>query len=126
MLQFLLFIPANNTCSESGCSHICLLSAVRTEGFTCMCPDGISLGENERECNCKLIYNIIMWNLAPIFRQTSSHKARGRAQYILSNKRLRELTAGWGQILQKSQLLQWFHFFHVCSYCDTNPCTGKW
>ena len=55
MLQFpsLFFLSANNTCSGSGCSHICLLSAARAEGFTCMCPDGYSLGENGRECNCK-------------------------------------------------------------------------
>ena len=55
MLLFpsLFFLSANNTCSGSGCSHICLLSAARTEGFTCMCPDGYSLGENGRECNRK-------------------------------------------------------------------------
>ena len=69
-IQFssLSFISANNTCSGSGCSHICLLSAVRTEGFTCMCPDGFPLGENDKECNRK-----------PILQDSLSNWNRGRA-----------------------------------------------
>lgn len=41
---------ARNDCLERNCSHICLLSASNTNGYTCACPPGLELDENSRDC----------------------------------------------------------------------------
>ena len=46
-------ILGQNPCGEDngGCSHLCLLSAVAADGFTCNCPDDLELEENGRNCS---------------------------------------------------------------------------
>ena len=41
-----------NPCGSNngGCSHLCLLSAVTEEGYSCACPDGVELAANQRDC----------------------------------------------------------------------------
>ena len=38
-----------NPC-PGGCSHLCLLSINDPRGYTCSCPDGMSLAEDQRSC----------------------------------------------------------------------------
>ena len=42
--------PCDAVTSNGGCSHLCLLSSVNTDGFNCACPYGSTLGENGRTC----------------------------------------------------------------------------
>ena len=35
---------------NGGCSHICLLSSVEKSGFSCACPDDLSLDEDAQTC----------------------------------------------------------------------------
>ncbi|OQV14980.1 Low-density lipoprotein receptor-related protein 2 [Hypsibius exemplaris] len=39
-----------NPCENSGCSHMCLLSANATASFTCVCPSGFILAGDKRAC----------------------------------------------------------------------------
>ena len=45
-------ILATSPCGEDngGCSHLCLLSAVDQNGYTCACPDGMDLQSDKRTC----------------------------------------------------------------------------
>ena len=51
--QNVLCILGQNPCAENngGCSHLCLLSAVAADGFTCNCPDDLDLEENGKNCS---------------------------------------------------------------------------
>ena len=53
-------ILGQNPCAENngGCSHLCLLSAVAADGFTCNCPDDLDLEENGK--NCSGTYTVIL------------------------------------------------------------------
>lgn len=42
--------PAPNPCSPPLCSHLCLLSPVGANGFTCACPAGMVLDNTGRNC----------------------------------------------------------------------------
>ena len=46
------FVTGTNPClnSNGGCSHICLLSATNSSGYSCACPDSLVLDENQRDC----------------------------------------------------------------------------
>lgn len=37
-------------CETARCSHLCLLAEPDAGGFSCACPDGMSLGEDQRRC----------------------------------------------------------------------------
>ena len=43
---------APNPCavSNGGCSHLCLLSAVNSSGYSCSCPEDLLLIDNQRDC----------------------------------------------------------------------------
>ncbi len=46
---------ASNPCSvdNGGCEYLCLLSAVAPEGFSCVCPTGVQLASNGKNCKRK-------------------------------------------------------------------------
>ena len=46
---FMLF-TANNSCENSSCTHICLLSGANDEGYVCMCPEGYRLEPDMVTC----------------------------------------------------------------------------
>lgn len=39
-----------NPCANAGCSHLCLLSANSTTGYTCVCSAGFQLGSDQKTC----------------------------------------------------------------------------
>lgn len=43
---------APNPCgtTNGGCSHLCLLSSLAFEGYTCACPEGLTLSADRRTC----------------------------------------------------------------------------
>ena len=43
---------ANNPCQNTngGCSHFCLLSSVDPRGYSCDCPEGMILDDNQLNC----------------------------------------------------------------------------
>ena len=45
------FNPCGTT--NGGCSHFCLLSAVDPRGFSCHCPEGMTLGDDLASCTFK-------------------------------------------------------------------------
>ena len=51
-ISYLLYV-GSNPCAEDngGCSHLCLLSAVAVDGYTCTCPDGLTLDSNGKNCS---------------------------------------------------------------------------
>ena len=54
-LAYFSISTASNPCSTSNgsCSHICVLSAVNIQGYTCLCPNGYTEKENGMNCVCK-------------------------------------------------------------------------
>ena len=57
---FLLFFAVENPCEESGCSHICLLSATSETGYTCSCAQGAGLQNDEKTCGRKTLRNLAL------------------------------------------------------------------
>lgn len=41
-----------NPCSSANgnCSHLCLISSYQSTGYSCSCPEGMSLGNDQRTC----------------------------------------------------------------------------
>ena len=47
----MIFHVGANPCQrDNGCSHICLLSSVEISGFSCACPDDLTLDIDGRTC----------------------------------------------------------------------------
>lgn len=71
VLMMLMFNAATNPCIEnnSTCSHMCLLSAVATAGYTCICPGDYVLSEDQAHCEREYIisYSPIPLKLYIIF-----------------------------------------------------------
>ena len=61
---------AQNPCGSDngGCSHLCLLSAVDPRGFSCDCPDEMTLEEDGQ--NCTIALN---GTTPPLVNQGKSH-----------------------------------------------------
>ena len=59
--SYLLLCVDPNPCAEDsgGCSHLCLLSAVAADGYTCTCPDDSVLDVHGR--NCSGTYKYTVW-----------------------------------------------------------------
>ncbi len=53
---------APNPCAEGngGCEYLCLLSAVAPEGFSCICPTGVQLASNGKNCKRKSLVTILV------------------------------------------------------------------
>ena len=43
-------VPTQCTKSNGGCSHLCLLSSASTKNYTCRCPNGMVLGNDNKSC----------------------------------------------------------------------------
>jgi len=54
-MNFSCLILVANPCVNmtNECSFMCLLSGYSAEGYTCSCPDGMVLAEDERNCICE-------------------------------------------------------------------------
>ncbi len=44
------YSAVTNPCDGHGCSHLCLLSSTATNGYSCACPDGYMLEDDEVTC----------------------------------------------------------------------------
>ena len=53
------FRVASNHCLGNNCSHICLLSSTRPEGYKCACPPGLVLDNNLSDCKGMVCYDPI-------------------------------------------------------------------
>ena len=53
MCQSMLYVPPAgiNTCENNLCAHFCLLSAVGSDGQSCMCRSGFILNEDQFSCS---------------------------------------------------------------------------
>ena len=49
-LGFMNLITGRNLCLDNDCSHLCLLSSARDEGYTCACPIGMELADDGVSC----------------------------------------------------------------------------
>ncbi len=44
-------LAATNPCSgDVGCSFMCLISSQSPDGYNCVCPDGMALARNKKDC----------------------------------------------------------------------------
>ena len=52
-ISYLLLCVGPNPCAENngGCGHLCLLSAVAADDYTCTCPRGLVLDVNGKNCS---------------------------------------------------------------------------
>lgn len=68
----------SNPCeNQVGCSHFCLLSSTSTSRYHCSCPDGMTLSDDEQNCECELLncFKIIthcsnLWAVSPFLLYT--------------------------------------------------------
>ena len=54
---------ASNPCGSNNgnCSHLCLLSAIATSGYTCDCPNGLVLEDDQRSCGrCRVFKSLFL------------------------------------------------------------------
>jgi len=49
----IVVVVANSSClrDNGGCSHLCLLSPSSDEGFSCACPTGVTLSDDNVTCH---------------------------------------------------------------------------
>ena len=58
------FLAGQNPCGSDngGCSHLCLLSAVDPRGFSCDCPDEMTLEEDGQNCTYSRMSDWVLRN----------------------------------------------------------------
>ena len=54
-------ISGVNPCAvnNGGCKHLCLLSAVKREGYSCACQTDINLYPDEKQCDMGELFHVI-------------------------------------------------------------------
>ena len=50
-LQYCCQCTGDNACENNLCEHFCLLSAVGSDGQSCMCQTGYILNEDQMSCD---------------------------------------------------------------------------
>ena len=62
LITIIVRILGTNPCETNNgdCSHLCLLSATHSSGFSCACPDSLLLDYDQKNCtsNLKLMLDI--------------------------------------------------------------------
>ena len=48
--------------NNGGCSHLCLLSAVDSRGYSCDCPNGMRLSIDKRNCTGAVTAHLTLGN----------------------------------------------------------------
>ena len=46
----------DNLCVANNCEHICLLSSVEAQGWSCVCETGYILNEDQTTCSGELLF----------------------------------------------------------------------
>lgn len=54
----IFFFTVDNSCDGNNCSHLCLLSSTREDGYSCACPDGSVLLNDSLSCKCVKLHEV--------------------------------------------------------------------
>ena len=63
----LTVVPNPCEVDNGGCSYLCLLSAESSQGYSCVCPTGVRLAANGRDCLRKSVSAIRLSPVSPSY-----------------------------------------------------------